>query len=108
MAISNEQDKGNPPPKISSSDGIPVDMMVVEDDEGDVRVPGRRTVCLPAALRLKEDMLEEGAITVGEMCSSTTANSGDRSGSYLSRQCKLYILVYPCVTTTPRKQYEQT
>lgn len=32
-------DKGNPPPKISSREGIPVEVMVVEDEVGHGRVP---------------------------------------------------------------------
>lgn len=55
-ATSNEHDRGKPPPRISSNDGIPVDVMTVEGDTGEERVPGYKFTSLADPLRLKEDM----------------------------------------------------
>jgi hypothetical protein len=52
----NEQVKGNPPPRMSSRDGIPVEVIVVDCDDGNLRVPTDRTGCLGVDFRLKEDM----------------------------------------------------
>lgn len=54
--MSEEQDKGNPPPSMSSRDGMPVDVIVVGRDDGDRRVPGCILGCFEVVFLLKEDM----------------------------------------------------
>lgn len=55
-ATSSKHDKGNPPPRISSREVMPVDVIQVEGDAGEIRVPGSAVACFNAPLRLKEDM----------------------------------------------------
>lgn len=43
---------------MSSSDGIPVDVMVVDGEEGEIRQPGGRLDCFVAAFLLNEDIVE--------------------------------------------------
>lgn len=38
--MSSEEESGRPPPRISSRDGIPVDVIVVRGEAGEGRVPG--------------------------------------------------------------------
>lgn len=52
----SEQDIGRPPPRISSRDGIPVDVSKVDGDDGDGLVPTGSSALAPA-FRLKEDMM---------------------------------------------------
>jgi hypothetical protein len=42
---------------MSSRDGIPVDVTVVDSDDGDRRVPGGRLGCLEVFFLLNEDMV---------------------------------------------------
>ena len=58
--MSREQDKGNPPPRMSSRDGIPVEVIVVASDDGDTRVPRGRLGCFEVDFLLKEDMASLG------------------------------------------------
>ena len=48
---------GRPPPSMSSSDGIPTDVIVVEGEVGDGRVPGSVCVGLLEPLRLNDDII---------------------------------------------------
>lgn len=57
---SRQQERGRPPPKTSSREGIPVEMVVTELNAGDVRVPGTGKVALLVTFRLKEDIPAEG------------------------------------------------
>lgn len=52
-----EHDSGRPPPRMSSREGIPVDVIVVRDDAGDGFVPASPAGCFPVPLRLKEDII---------------------------------------------------
>ena len=60
--MSEEQDKGNPPPSMSSRDGMPVDVIMVDRDDGDRRVPGDILGCLEVVFLLKEDMVDKVAV----------------------------------------------
>ena len=55
-AISSEHERGNPPPSMSSKEGIPVDIKVVEDAPGNDLAPAWVNACFAVALRLKEDI----------------------------------------------------
>lgn len=43
---------------------MPVDVMQVEGDAGDIRVPGSAVACLTAPLRLKDDMAKFSYIII--------------------------------------------
>jgi hypothetical protein len=53
--IKREHESGRPPPKRSSKDGIPVDVMTV-GEPGTSLVPGSAAPCFVVTLRLNEDM----------------------------------------------------
>jgi len=55
---SREQDKGKPPPRMSSEEAIPDDVRVVEGENGEVRVPAKGPTALGLAFLLKVDMSE--------------------------------------------------
>jgi len=57
VRTSREQDNGNPPPRMSSRDGMPVEVMVVASDDCDTRVPGGRVGYFDVVFLLKEDMV---------------------------------------------------
>jgi hypothetical protein len=57
---SREQDKGRPPPRISSKEAMPEDVKMVEDENGEARVPANRPgpTVLVLAFLLKVDMVQ--------------------------------------------------
>ena len=57
----SEQDKGRPPPRMSSREGIPVDVSRVIGDEGDDFIPAGNSG-LDAVFLLKEDMVPDQAL----------------------------------------------
>lgn len=54
--MAREQDKGSPPPRISSSEDIPVEVIMVEVENGERRVPWGRFARPEGILRLKDDI----------------------------------------------------
>jgi hypothetical protein len=55
---SREQDKGRPPPRISSKEAMPEDVRIVEDENGEGRVPVGRLVVIALVFLLKVDMVQ--------------------------------------------------
>ena len=55
---SREQDKGRPPPRISSKEAMPEDVRTVEDENGEGRVPARRPTGIELVFLLKVDMVQ--------------------------------------------------
>lgn len=53
---SREHDKGRPPPRMSSKDAMPDDVRMVEDENGEGRVPARWSTVLDLVFLLKDDM----------------------------------------------------
>ena len=66
-----EHESGSPPPRTSSSDGIPVDVSCVNGDDGQGRVPGNDGARVAGALRLKAD-IEARLKVQQESAASTT------------------------------------
>ena len=58
---SREQDRGRPPPRMSSKEAIPDDVRMVEDENGEARVAGRRPTVLELDFLLKVDMILDNA-----------------------------------------------
>jgi hypothetical protein len=56
---SKEHDKGRPPPRMSSKEAMPDDVKMVEDENGDGRVPTRWSTVLDIVFLLKVDMICE-------------------------------------------------
>lgn len=54
---SREQDKGRPPPRISSKEAMPEDVRIVEDENGEGRVPAGRPTVIELVFLLKVDMM---------------------------------------------------
>lgn len=52
--MSEEHDSGNPPPRTSSREGIPVDVINVEIDEGEYRVPAGKVICFDDVFLLND------------------------------------------------------
>jgi len=53
---SREQDKGRPPPRISSKEAMPEDVRIVEGENGEGRVPAGRPTVIELVFLLKVDM----------------------------------------------------
>jgi hypothetical protein len=58
--MSKEQDKGSPPPRMSSREGIPDEVSNVNADDGQDLVPAGGLDCFEVVFRLKEDMKPVG------------------------------------------------
>jgi len=58
---SREHDKGRPPPRMSSKEAIPDDVRVVQDENGEARVPTGLSTVLELAFLLKVDMIQANA-----------------------------------------------
>ena len=59
---SREHDKGRPPPRISSKEAMPDDVRMVEDENGDARVPSKWwSSVLEIVFLLKVDMIQADA-----------------------------------------------
>lgn len=58
---SREQDKGRPPPRMSSKEAMPDDVRMVEDENGQGRVAARRPTVFGLAFLLKVDMIQDNA-----------------------------------------------
>ena len=54
--MSCEHVRGSPPPRMSSSDGIPVEVVYVDVEPGCIRVPRGCVGCFEVTRRLNEDM----------------------------------------------------
>lgn len=65
--MNEEHDKGNPPPSMSSRDGMPVDVIMVDSDDGDRRVPRGIVGCFEVVFLLKEDMVVNAALAVDKI-----------------------------------------
>jgi hypothetical protein len=65
---SREQDSGNPPPRISSKEAMPVEVRIVEDENGEARVPGGRPTVLELATLLKVDMSPAPTVVCTDLC----------------------------------------
>ena len=59
--MSCKQVRGNPPPNMSSKEGIPVEVIEIEEDPGRNLVPARFPACFDDVFRLKDDILQAGA-----------------------------------------------
>jgi hypothetical protein len=55
---SREQDKGRPPPRMSSKEAMPDDVRMVAAENGEGRVAARRPTVLELAFLLKVDMIQ--------------------------------------------------
>jgi len=53
---SREEDRGRPPPRISSKEAMPVDVRTVEDENGEARVPVWTPAVIEFDFLLKVDM----------------------------------------------------
>jgi hypothetical protein len=60
---SREQDKGRPPPRISSKEAMPEDVRIVEDENGEGRVPAGRPTVIELVFLLKVDMECESCLS---------------------------------------------
>jgi hypothetical protein len=58
---SREHDKGRPPPRMSSKEAMPDEVRMVEDENGEARVPGRWSTVLEIVFLLKVDMIQANA-----------------------------------------------
>lgn len=58
---SKEHDKGKPPPRMSSKEAMPDDVRMVEDENGEARVPARWSTALELVFLLKVDMIQANA-----------------------------------------------
>ena len=59
---SREQDKGRPPPRISSKEAMPEDVRMVEDENGEGRVPAGRPTVIELVFLLKVAMVQLKAV----------------------------------------------
>ena len=59
-----EQDKGRPPPRISSKEAIPDDVRIVEGENDEGRVPAGRPTVIELVFLLKVDMFRSKTVSV--------------------------------------------
>ena len=55
--VRREQERGKPPPKISSREGMPVEVRIVVGDPGEGRVPGGSGCCFDVVRLLNADIV---------------------------------------------------
>ena len=59
---SREHDKGRPLPRMSSKEAMPDDVRMVEDENGEARVPARWSTVLELVFLLKVDMMQTNSV----------------------------------------------
>jgi len=59
---SRVHDKRRPPPRMSSKEAMPDDVRMVEDENGEARVPARWSTVLELVFLLKVDMMQTNSV----------------------------------------------